>query len=177
MTTTLAALAHRDYQLLWIGFVISNFGSQMQVFALGWSIAMIAIRPMALEAPIRGTLLRGIVGGLVSLFAAQRGLPSALLMVALLSLAGSAQIGLHIAAYQSTAPDEVRGRVTAVSSSMVQSCTAVGALVLGAAGIAVGLDVALAFGGAIVLLAALKGLRTSAFRSWEREIATMPVQI
>jgi hypothetical protein len=130
------------------------------------------------NSPYRGRLLASTAiatGALTLLFAEQQALGWSLVVVALLSTVSSAQIGLHVAAYQSTAPDAVRGRVTAVSSSLVQSCTAVGALVLGVFGSLAGLEVALALGGVVVLLASLVGLQSAAFRSWERDLLPNPV--
>src|SRR5947209_12915328 len=40
----LAALAYRDYRLIWIGQVISNVGSSMQQLGLGWLIVQLAQR-------------------------------------------------------------------------------------------------------------------------------------
>src|SRR2546430_2398706 len=41
--STLDALAHRDFQLLWVGFLVSNFGTQMQTYGLGWYVVQLAI--------------------------------------------------------------------------------------------------------------------------------------
>ena len=40
----LAALAYRDYRLIWTGQVISNVGSSMQQLGLGWLIVQLATR-------------------------------------------------------------------------------------------------------------------------------------
>src|SRR4030088_1501514 len=40
----LAALAYRDYRLIWTGQVISNVGSSMQQLGLGWLIVQLAER-------------------------------------------------------------------------------------------------------------------------------------
>jgi len=43
-TSTLAALAYRDFRLFWIGLVVSNIGTWMQQFGLGWLVVQLAIR-------------------------------------------------------------------------------------------------------------------------------------
>ena len=42
LPSALAALAYRDYRLIWIGQVISNVGSSMQQLGLGWLIVQLA---------------------------------------------------------------------------------------------------------------------------------------
>jgi MFS family permease len=44
LPSALAALAFRDYRLIWIGQVISNVGSSMQQLGLGWLIVQLAAR-------------------------------------------------------------------------------------------------------------------------------------
>ena len=43
-TSTLAALAYRDFRLFWIGLVVSNIGTWMQQFGLGWLVVQLAIK-------------------------------------------------------------------------------------------------------------------------------------
>ena len=43
-TSTTAALRYRDFRLLWVGMVISNVGSWMQLFGLGYLVVQLAIR-------------------------------------------------------------------------------------------------------------------------------------
>ncbi len=38
------ALAHRDYRIFWIGSIVAGIGQWMQIFAVGWMIADIAVR-------------------------------------------------------------------------------------------------------------------------------------
>lgn len=43
-----SALQHRDFRLLWIGQLISNTGSQMQIVALNWHIYLLTNSAVAL---------------------------------------------------------------------------------------------------------------------------------
>jgi MFS family permease len=43
-TSTLAALEFRDFRLFWFGLVVSNIGSWMQMYGLGWLVVQLAIR-------------------------------------------------------------------------------------------------------------------------------------
>src|SRR2546426_11609364 len=43
-TTAIAALAFRDFRLFWIGLVVSNIGTWMQQFGLGWLVVQLAIK-------------------------------------------------------------------------------------------------------------------------------------
>src|SRR5438445_8755188 len=43
-TSALAALEYRDFRLCWIGLVVSNIGTWMQQFGLGWLVVQLAIR-------------------------------------------------------------------------------------------------------------------------------------
>src|SRR5256885_12452550 len=38
------ALAHRDYRIFWIGSILSGVGQWMQIFAIGWMVAELAVR-------------------------------------------------------------------------------------------------------------------------------------
>ncbi len=42
-TSTLAALGYRDFRLFWFGLVVSNIGSWMQIYGLGWLVVQLAI--------------------------------------------------------------------------------------------------------------------------------------
>ena len=42
------ALAVRDYRLLWVGMVVSNVGSWMQLVALGWQVYTLTDSPLYL---------------------------------------------------------------------------------------------------------------------------------
>ncbi len=42
------ALQYRDFRLLWVGLLISNIGSQMQIAALNWHIYILTHSPIAL---------------------------------------------------------------------------------------------------------------------------------
>jgi MFS family permease len=55
----LAALAYRDYRLIWTGQVISNVGSSMQQLGLGWLIVQLATRD---GAPQLVPVYLGLVG-------------------------------------------------------------------------------------------------------------------
>lgn len=56
----LAPLRHRDFALLWVGLLITNSGTFMQQFALGWLVVQLAIAEGHAE---RGSLYLGIVAG------------------------------------------------------------------------------------------------------------------
>jgi MFS family permease len=43
-TSALAALEFRDFRLFWFGLVVSNIGSWMQIYGLGWLVLQLAIR-------------------------------------------------------------------------------------------------------------------------------------
>src|SRR5213594_3894725 len=43
-TSALAALEYRDFRLFWIGLVVSNIGTWMQQFGLGWLVVQLAIK-------------------------------------------------------------------------------------------------------------------------------------
>jgi len=43
-TSTTAALRYRDFRLFWLGMVVSNVGSWMQLFGLGYLVVQLAIR-------------------------------------------------------------------------------------------------------------------------------------
>ena len=43
-TSTLAALEFRDFRLFWFGLLVSNIGSWMQIYGLGWLVVQLAIR-------------------------------------------------------------------------------------------------------------------------------------
>ena len=43
-TSMLAALDYRDFRLFWFGLVVSNIGSWMQIYGLGWLVVQLAIR-------------------------------------------------------------------------------------------------------------------------------------
>src|SRR2546427_13295554 len=58
-TSALAALEYRDFRLFWIGLVVSNIGTWMQQFGLGWLVVQLAIRD---GAPQLAPLYLGLVG-------------------------------------------------------------------------------------------------------------------
>ena len=58
-TSTFAALEFRDFRLFWIGLVVSNIGTWMQQFGLGWLVVQLAIRD---GVPQLGPLYLGLVG-------------------------------------------------------------------------------------------------------------------
>ncbi len=43
-TSMLAALDYRDFRLFWFGLVVSNIGSWMQIYGLGWLVVQLAVR-------------------------------------------------------------------------------------------------------------------------------------
>jgi len=61
------ALRHRSFRLLWIGFIISVAGSQMQLWALFWHIRTLTDKPIALGgiglARIAPIIIFSLVGG------------------------------------------------------------------------------------------------------------------
>lgn len=58
-TSALSALLHRDFRLFWIGLVVSNIGTWMQQFGLGWLVVQLAIRD---GVPHLAPLYLGLVG-------------------------------------------------------------------------------------------------------------------
>src|SRR5207248_9516992 len=65
----LAALAYRDYRVIWIGKVISNVGSSMQQLGLGWLIVQLAERDGAPQLVPVYLGLVGVARGIPVLFA------------------------------------------------------------------------------------------------------------
>jgi len=43
-TSAFAALAYRDFRLFWFGLVVSNVGTWMQLYGMGWLVVQLAIR-------------------------------------------------------------------------------------------------------------------------------------
>src|SRR5256886_9202707 len=58
-TSALAALLYRDFRLFWIGLLVSNIGTWMQQFGLGWLVVQLAIRD---ATPQLAPLYLGFVG-------------------------------------------------------------------------------------------------------------------
>jgi len=58
-TSALAALEFRDFRLFWFGLVVSNIGSWMQIYGLGWLVVQLAIRD---GAPHLAPFYLGLVG-------------------------------------------------------------------------------------------------------------------
>src|SRR5207248_10893562 len=65
----LAALAYRDYRLIWTGQVISNIGSSMQQLGLGWLIVQLAERNGASQLVPVYLGLVGLARGVPVIFA------------------------------------------------------------------------------------------------------------
>jgi len=63
-------LQFRDFRLVWIGFFVSQFGTQMQVVAVSWQVYQLTGDPLALGAiglaRILPVLLFGVFGGMVA---------------------------------------------------------------------------------------------------------------
>lgn len=57
--STLDALAHRDFRLLWSGLLVSGIGDSMQLFAVGWLAVQLAARD---GTPSLAPLYIGLVG-------------------------------------------------------------------------------------------------------------------
>src|SRR5438067_11303991 len=58
-TSAWSALEHRDFRLFWIGLVVSNIGTWMQQFGLGWLVVQLAIRD---GVPQLAPLYLGLIG-------------------------------------------------------------------------------------------------------------------
>ncbi len=58
-TSMFAALEFRDFRLFWAGHVVSNVGTWMQMYGLGWLVVQLAIRD---GTPELGPLYLGLVG-------------------------------------------------------------------------------------------------------------------
>jgi predicted MFS family arabinose efflux permease len=58
-TSAWSALEHRDFRLFWVGLVVSNVGTWMQQFGLGWLVVQLAIRD---GAPQLAPFYLGLVG-------------------------------------------------------------------------------------------------------------------
>src|SRR6059036_21584 len=58
-TSALAALDFRDFRLFWFGLVVSNIGTWMQQYGLGWLVVQLAIRD---GAPQLAPFYLGLVG-------------------------------------------------------------------------------------------------------------------
>jgi MFS family permease len=87
-TSTLAALDFRDFRLFWFGLVVSNIGSWMQIYGLGWLVVQLAIRdgvphlaPFYLGLVGLSRALPGLTFGLVAGVVADRSDRRRLLMI------------------------------------------------------------------------------------------------
>ncbi|MGH3131952.1 MAG: MFS transporter, partial [Gaiellaceae bacterium] len=58
-TSAWSALEHRDFRLFWVGLVVSNIGTWMQQFGLGWLVVQLAIKD---GAPQLAPFYLGLVG-------------------------------------------------------------------------------------------------------------------
>ena len=58
-TSAWSALEHRDFRLFWIGLVVSNIGTWMQQFGLGWLVVQLAIKD---GSPQLAPFYLGLVG-------------------------------------------------------------------------------------------------------------------
>jgi MFS family permease len=63
-------LRHRDFTLLWIGFFVSQIGSQMQVIAVAWQVYKLTHDPLALGAiglaRVVPVIALGVFGGVAA---------------------------------------------------------------------------------------------------------------
>jgi MFS family permease len=63
-------LAHRDFRLLWLGFFVSQLGTQMQVVAVAWQVYRLTNDPLALGAlglaRVLPVIVLGVFGGVVA---------------------------------------------------------------------------------------------------------------
>ena len=87
-TSTLAALEFRDFRLFWFGLVVSNVGTWMQIFGLGWLVVQLAIKdgvphlaPLYLGLVGLSRALPGLTFGLVAGVVADRSDRRRLLMI------------------------------------------------------------------------------------------------
>ena len=58
-TSFVAALGYRDFRLFWTGLVVSNVGTWMQIFGLGWLVVQLAVKD---GVPQLAPLYLGFVG-------------------------------------------------------------------------------------------------------------------
>ena len=58
-TSMLAALEYRDFRYFWFGLVVSNIGSWMQIYGLGWLVVQLAVRD---GTPNLGPFYLGLTG-------------------------------------------------------------------------------------------------------------------
>ena len=58
-TSPIAAFAFRDFRIFWSGFLLSNIGTMMQAFGLGWLVVQLAVQA---GTPERAPLYLGFVG-------------------------------------------------------------------------------------------------------------------
>ena len=87
-TSTLAALEFRDFRLFWFGLVVSNVGTWMQIFGLGWLVVQLAVKdgvpqlaPLYLGLVGLSRALPGLTFGLVAGVVADRSDRRRLLMI------------------------------------------------------------------------------------------------
>jgi MFS family permease len=98
-TSAWSAFAHRDFRLFWIGLVVSNIGTWMQQFGLGWLVVQLAIKdgvphlaPFYLGLVGLSRALPGLAFGLFGGVAADRADRRRLLLVTQSSAAVSAAV-------------------------------------------------------------------------------------
>lgn len=119
-------------------------------------------------------------GALTLVFALQRSLPLALLLVAAASVGQGTHVALHMTIYQTRTPDALRGRVVASSMMIPITLAPLGALLLGALGSWLGISTALVLGGAaaaaagLVVLAANPVLRRTTNAEGQDTVASAP---
>ncbi len=87
-TSAFAALAYRDFRLFWFGLVVSNVGTWMQLYGMGWLVVQLAIRdgvpqlaPFYLGLVGLSRSIPGLAFGLVAGVVADRADRRRLLMV------------------------------------------------------------------------------------------------
>jgi MFS family permease len=98
-------------------------------------------------------------------FSLQRDLVPAIVLIGLTGFGMMLSAGIVGVVVQTTTPDRLRGRVTAVQNILIDGGMPVGTLVLGSLGAAAGIDVALGLGGtALALICVLILLRAPVLR-------------
>jgi MFS family permease len=151
LSLLLPAFAHDTLRVgaVELAWLTASYGIGCLVGALGTaSFSGVRRRGLALAGSLLALGLFNVA------FAAQRALLPALLLVALPGVTQFIFSGIANAILQTRTPDQLRGRVMGVYTMTFQGVIPFGSMVLGSLGALIGIDLAVALGGALLAVAA-----------------------
>lgn len=122
----------------------------------GLAATLVAASPRAVRRRGRAFILSSFAAGLaLTVFGAQRSLSLSLVLLVAVGFTNIFVATLSMMVTQLTTPGHLRARVISVQVLVVNAGTPLGALLLGALGTAIGIDAALASGGAVFALVSI----------------------